>query len=352
MKLRRIVSVPARGAIRLLAKSEAASKVIEQSASKLESMIRLANTQISDILAQNVQPSTRPGDVSVQDYQDDGLYGASYFGEGRNPQSREGISGYESYTRESSNANLQAFTTWSVFECTKSLDVGCALGWSVEAFRERGFDTTGVEYSKFAVDHCAPGASGHIYQGDLIQGLSFGDGEFELVTAFEILEHLPPESIDKAISELRRVTSRYLFATIPTFGPNKYGPDGWLYGKVRDEKLAYYDAQRNTFKGPVPYKDLMRDKNGNPVEGHLTIASFDWWQERFQACGFERCGALEERIYPVIDALGLVGFWNLHVYKVPGVPDPPVDLRSPTEIADLEARWAIDTRKQIVADNF
>ncbi len=355
MKARRVLSVPGRALVRALSKGDKSSKAMIALTSKLESATSLLASQVTEIVRSNAVDSgskNLPENSQANTDLDDGLYSASYFGAGRNPESREGLSGYESYDRESSNANLQAYTTWRVFPTSSSLEIGCALGWSVEAFRELGYDTTGVEYSHYAVDHCAPGAQGHIFQGDIIAGLDFPDHTFELVTAFEILEHLPPESIDRALEELRRVCSGYVFATIPTFGPNKYGPDGWFYGKVRDEKLAFYDGQRDTYTGLVPFKDLMRDKLGNPVEGHLTIASFDWWQERFESAGFERSGNLERRLYPIIDTLGLTGFWNLHVYKVPGSVDPPENLRDPAEISELEARWAIDVRKKIVQDNF
>ena len=75
----------------------------------------------------------------------------------------------------------------------------------------------------------------------------------------------------------------------------------------------------DTYEGPVPYDDLAVDAEGNPLEGHLTIASFGWWTKQFEAAGFERCGEIERRIHPHLARFGLTKFWCLYVLRVPGV---------------------------------
>lgn len=266
----------------------------------------------------------------------DGLYGPSYFGVGRNPSSRDGVSGYATYDRVSSNANIQAYVIWRTFDVKKVLDVGCALGYSVEAFREIGVDAWGVDYSNYAVAHCTPPAAGYIYQADLLSGTFFEDAAFDMVMAFEVLEHLPPDDVSKAISELRRITSSYLVATIPSVGPNEFGPSGWFEGKIRPERLEYYNSLPPDYQGPVPYEDLIRDKNGNPMEGHLIVASFSWWQERFQECGFMRCGELERRLHVQIERFGLAGSWCCYVLAVDSEP------RGTKEIDEMEHRLKLD----------
>jgi hypothetical protein len=164
------------------------------------------------------------------------------------------------------------------------------------------------------------------------------------VTALETLEHLPPESIPAAISELRRVCGGYLLATIPTFGPNENGPGGWYNGKVRDERLAHYQQLPDTYEGPVPHHDLARDTEGNLLEGHLTIASFGWWTKQFRAAGFERCGEIERRIHPHLARFGLTKYWCLYVLRVPGIDAAREDVRSPDEIEALEERWGLNRR--------
>lgn len=258
------------------------------------------------------------------------LYGGAYFGEGRDPGGdREGRSGYAAYDRISSNADIAAYCLWRHFRARRALDVGCARGYVVEALRELGIDAEGCDVSPYAVRHPAPGAAGHVRLGDLSAGLAWEDGAFELVSCLETLEHLDPGTVPAALRELRRVCSGVVVATIPSFGPNASGPDGHLEGKVRDGRLDHYRALGAGFDGPVPLADLAVDADGGPVEGHLTVASYNWWTARFAEAGLERWGDVERRIYTDIAPVGLDRFWNLYVLAVPGAPREVATPRQP-----------------------
>jgi SAM-dependent methyltransferase len=280
----------------------------------------------------------------------DDTYDGGYFGEGRNPTDRMGLSGYERYDRYMSNADVAAYLVWRFLPGRHTLDAGCAFGFVVEALRELDVDAEGVDVSFFAIDHATPGARGHVRQGSLLDRLPFESGGFDAVTALETLEHLPPEAIPAAIAELRRVTRGYLMATIPSFGTNVNGPGGWYNGKVRDERLAHYQQLPDTYEGPIPYDDLACDSEGNPLEGHLTIASFGWWTKQFEAAGFERCADIERRIHPHLARFGLTKYWCLYVMRVPDVVEATTDARSTPEIDALEERWGLNRRPNDPAD--
>ncbi|MGH9091967.1 MAG: class I SAM-dependent methyltransferase, partial [Acidimicrobiales bacterium] len=257
----------------------------------------------------------------------DALYGDAYFGVGRDPSGdRQGRSGYATYDRVSSNADIAAYLVWRNFRARRTLDVGCATGFVVEALRELGVDAHGCDVSRYAVEHAAPGALGYVRLGDLGRGLPYADGEFNLVSALEILEHLPPDLVPGALAELRRVCGGVVYATIPSFGHNASGPDGHLEGKVRPARVAHYQSLGPSYAGPVPTGDLAVDAAGQPVEGHLTIASFGWWTARFAEAGFDRWADVERRLYGDIAPAGLAPFWNLYVFAV---PDAPLELASP-----------------------
>ena len=281
---------------------------------------------------------------------DDGLYGGGYFGAGRDALDRMGLSGYERYDRATSNADVAAYLVWKHFDGERTLDVGCAMGFVVEALRELGVDAEGVDVSAYAVEHAAPGARGRVRQGSLSERLPLPDAGFDVVTALETLEHLPPEAIPAAVAELRRVCRGYAVATIPSFGPNQAGPGGWFQVKVRDDRVAYYESLGPDYEGPIPRIDIYRDVKGDPIEGHLTLASFSWWTKRFEEAGFVRSIELERRLYRDIERLGLLIYWNLYVFHVPGVVVPPAPLRSAAAVADLERRWGLDERAAAVAD--
>ena len=55
---------------------------------------------------------------------------------------------------------------------------------------------------------------GHVRYGNLLHRLPFGRDSFDGVSLFETLEHLPPEVIPRALREVRRMTKKYVIATI------------------------------------------------------------------------------------------------------------------------------------------
>ncbi|MEK9183899.1 MAG: methyltransferase domain-containing protein, partial [Patescibacteria group bacterium] len=48
-----------------------------------------------------------------------------------------------------------------------------------------------------------------------IRSLPIQNGEFDLVTAFEVLEHIPWDDVPKALAELKRVTSKHVIISLP-----------------------------------------------------------------------------------------------------------------------------------------
>ncbi len=281
---------------------------------------------------------------------DTGIYGSSYFGADRDPLDRMGLSGYERYDRDSSNANSAAYMIWRYFPVKHTLDVGCATGFVVEALRELGLDSWGTDISHYAVDRPAQGAQGRLEWGDLMAGLPYKDGQFELLSCFEVLEHMEPEKISTVIKEIARVAEKYVICTIPSFGPNEFGPGGWFQVKVRDELVDSYYAKGRDYEGPIPYDDLYRDATGQPIEGHLTIAAFSWWQRQFEAAGLVRCGRTELQIHPHLARFGLTKYWNLYVFRKPTAKEPLVDVRTDADIKHWEHNFKLDERVALPED--
>ena len=70
------------------------------------------------------------------------------------------------------------------------LDVGCATGSFLSLAKARGWECRGVEVSAFAAAQARERTSCEIYCGKLSDA-PFGDGTFDAITMWDLLEHLP-----------------------------------------------------------------------------------------------------------------------------------------------------------------
>ncbi|MEK7507160.1 MAG: class I SAM-dependent methyltransferase [Patescibacteria group bacterium] len=106
----------------------------------------------------------------------------------------------------------------------KVLDVGCGAGHYLRSFREninKNIDYTGIDFSpsfirlaKKAFRDSAEFAVGEI------QNIPFKNNQFDIVTASNIILHLPPPPL-KAFKELLRVSKKYVVART-VFGERNY----------------------------------------------------------------------------------------------------------------------------------
>ena len=76
------------------------------------------------------------------------------------------------------------------------LDVGCGKGAFVEWAKAQGISAQGIDI-----------ASGYGTKGDICN-MPFEDNSFDVLTAFDVLEHLRPNDLDRALNEMLRVTRK------------------------------------------------------------------------------------------------------------------------------------------------
>lgn len=98
----------------------------------------------------------------------------------------------------------------------RHLDMGCGAGFVVEQMRDWDFDSIGADISQQAVDtanaRMGAGSATMIENGRA----AFADGSFDLVTCFDVLEHLDREDIPALRDELMRLLKPggFLFCNI------------------------------------------------------------------------------------------------------------------------------------------
>ena len=94
-----------------------------------------------------------------------------------------------------------------------TLDVGCAHGFLVEALTDRGVDANGFDVSEFAISQVRDDVKPKCWVGSVLEPIP---GHYDLVTCFEVLEHLEVEDADRAVANLCTITDDILFSSTPT----------------------------------------------------------------------------------------------------------------------------------------
>lgn len=97
---------------------------------------------------------------------------------------------------------------------TRLLDVGCATGFFLEAAEAEGFDVHGVEFSPVAISLARPDIREQIVCGDVNALISQSAAKFDVVTAFDIIEHV--QNPGKFLADIREVLNTGGILTMST----------------------------------------------------------------------------------------------------------------------------------------
>ena len=97
----------------------------------------------------------------------------------------------------------------------KILNVGCGPGRSSEYLSKFG-KVTSIEYDKFCCEFASEKTGLEIINGSITE-LPFSDNSFDLVCAFDVIEHVEADQL--AVNELKRVTKNesLILITVPAF---------------------------------------------------------------------------------------------------------------------------------------
>ncbi|KYQ66677.1 hypothetical protein AXH09_26675 [Pseudomonas aeruginosa] len=132
----------------------------------------------------------------------------------------------------------------------RTLDVGSGEGLLVASLLRRGVDAYGVDVSEVVTAHCNRRMPGRFTQGSVLE-LPFEDASFQTVASTDCLEHLAPEDVPKALKEIHRVASRFVFLQIATT------PDRDGHWHLTVEGRAWWEAkcfEAGFRKHPAYYK--------------------------------------------------------------------------------------------------
>ena len=125
----------------------------------------------------------------------------------KNPLVRRMMSGFHSALDE----------LWAQAAPASVLDVGCGEGVLTEQWAERlgGGRVVGIDLDdpKLRSEWAARSRPNLEYRAVEPGDLPFADGEFDLVAAIEVLEHVPDP--ERTLAEMRRVAGRWLLVSVP-----------------------------------------------------------------------------------------------------------------------------------------
>jgi len=125
------------------------------------------------------------------------------------------------------------------------LDVGCGKGELVFWLRRLGVEAFGVDISDYAISNARPQIRPYLKR-EGITNLPYGDNSFDLVTTFDVLEHIEEKNLDQALLECQRVSL------------------GLVLHKI--------------FTGPTLFE--VSDPS------HVSVHPGEWWIKKFKNSGF------------------------------------------------------------------
>ncbi|MCA9771373.1 MAG: class I SAM-dependent methyltransferase [Myxococcales bacterium] len=195
---------------------------------------------------------------------------------------------------ETFRRRLKGFVNRFVQGPGRVLDIGCAAGFSLEAFREADWDVWGVEVSKSASDFARDEMRlPHIFTGDLGDA-GLEPASFDVITMWEVIEHVedPIATMAKARALLK--------------------PDGWFFLSTQNVNAAFPDlvgGQWHHFK----YEEHIYHFSPPTIRRALDLAGFEMRHLQARGAGklvtidfiVERAGRLHPMLSKILGALPL-----------------------------------------------
>jgi SAM-dependent methyltransferase len=90
------------------------------------------------------------------------------------------------------------------------LDAGCAMGFLVEALRQRGVQAWGIDISEYAIAQVDPSTQPYCRVQSIAEPF---ERNYDLITCIEVLEHLPSPDTPRAVANLCGHTGDVLFSS-------------------------------------------------------------------------------------------------------------------------------------------
>jgi SAM-dependent methyltransferase len=160
------------------------------------------------------------------------------------------------------------------------LDAGCAMGFLVEALRQRGVEAWGVDVSEYAISQVHESVRDYCRVASLADPLP---RRYDLITCVEVIEHIPATETDKVVANLCDATDRLLLSTSPLdysepTHVNVQPPEAWSAALAREGFLRDLDHDASYL---TPWAALYT-RTDEPMPE--TVRRYDraWWRLKWE----------------------------------------------------------------------
>jgi 2-polyprenyl-3-methyl-5-hydroxy-6-metoxy-1,4-benzoquinol methylase len=105
-----------------------------------------------------------------------------------------------------------------VFQPKRVIDMGCGPGALMYLLQEVGVTADGIDFSATSKEIAPRGVADRIQIGSITE-IDLPDNSYDLVICREVFEHMPVLLVQKAVQNLCRISSRFIYVTT-RFHPN------------------------------------------------------------------------------------------------------------------------------------
>ncbi len=199
-------------------------------------------------------------------------------------------------------AHRQLWSGWSgiigplklLFRPKRVLDVGCGCGSFVREARKERVKAVGIDFAEWAIENALDGAERWVSVGDARE-IPYAEDSFDFIMCTDLMEHIYLEGdsgrdVDLVIDELYRVSSKWVFLQICT----PTGDEGFTDGGFILEKGE-----------PIPI-----ELEVYAVAGHVTVKTYEWWEERLQREGWRIRPDLVDKFRRLVEPPELIAYWR------------------------------------------
>lgn len=178
-------------------------------------------------------------------------------------------------------------------ELSRVVDLGCGQGFLVEALNDMGIEAHGYDFSASILEQTSGRYPDRYRSISSIDEIALE--HVSLLVATEVFEHLPISILIDNMRWMREGLKGLALLTMPSSGRDPRYP-----------RLGFIEADPSRLSDMAQvrmFQNLPTDQNGWPAVGHISLASWRWWDDLFLSQGLQRVASREVRFRNYINEL-------------------------------------------------